>query len=65
MATRYQKESGKASELTGAGPMWPVLEVGEPLEDLVQRGAQEMLRRALEGIAGPSLPYHGPEVTPW
>jgi transposase-like protein len=45
MATRYQKESGKAS---GARTTGPVPEVGEALEDLVRRGAQEMLRRALE-----------------
>jgi len=48
MATRYQKGSGKASELIGAGARWPVPEVGEALEELVRRGAQAMLRRALE-----------------
>src|SRR3989337_1858350 len=48
MATRYQKGSGKANELTAAGATWAVLEVGEALEELVKRGAQEMLRRALE-----------------
>lgn len=48
MATRYQKQSGKASAQTGAGATWAVPEVGEALEELVKRGAQEILRRALE-----------------
>jgi putative transposase len=48
MATRYQKGSSKASEPEGAGAAWSAFEVGEALENLVKRGAQEMLRHALE-----------------
>ena len=48
MGTRYQMGSDKVSEATGVGAIRPVPEVGEALEDLVKRGAQEMLRRALE-----------------
>lgn len=48
MATRYQNRSGKASDPIAAETKWPAAEVGEALEDLVRRGAQEMLRRALE-----------------
>jgi putative transposase len=43
MGTRYQNQREKASGMPG-----PALGVGEALEELVRRGAQEMLRRALE-----------------
>ena len=43
MKTRYQNPSREASKRGGVG-----VEVGEALEDLVRRGAQEMLRRVLE-----------------
>jgi len=48
MRRRYQSGSDKASEATGVGAVRPMPEVGEALEELVKRGAQEMLRRALE-----------------
>ena len=48
MKTPYQNRSGKASEMGGAENAWSPPGVGEALEDLVRRGAQEMLRRALE-----------------
>ena len=48
MKTPYQNRSGKASEVGGAENAWSPPGVGEALEDLVRRGAQEMLRRALE-----------------
>ena len=48
MATRYQNRLGKTNEPTGDALGRAAAEVGETLEELVRRGAQEMLRRALE-----------------
>jgi transposase-like protein len=48
MATRYQNQPGKANAATSEETSQPTPEVGEALEELVRRGAQEMLRRALE-----------------
>jgi transposase-like protein len=39
---------GRANGLTGDAATQPAAEVGETLEEVVRRGAQEMLRRALE-----------------
>lgn len=48
MATRYQNTRRKTTETPGGSARSGVQEVGDALEDLVRRGAQEMLRRALE-----------------
>lgn len=48
MTTRYQDQPGKATEPAGEEARRPAAAVGETLEELVRRGAQEMLRRALE-----------------
>ena len=49
MATGYQKRWGKASEATVEEVRAAVPELRETLEEVVRRGAQEMIRRALEG----------------
>jgi len=46
LATRYQNRSEETQEELGYKVN--IAEVGEALEELVRRGAQEMLRRALE-----------------
>jgi len=48
LATRYQSPSGETKESLGDEVGKATPEVSEALEDLVRRGAQEMLRRALE-----------------
>ncbi len=48
LATRYQNQSGETEKALGDGVWKAAPEVSESLEDLVRRGAQEMLRRALE-----------------
>lgn len=50
MTTRYQKPAGNTNRAADVGEesRRPAPEVRETLEDLVRRGAQEMLRRALE-----------------
>ena len=48
MATRYQNRPEKRHDAADHEVWRSTPEVGEALEDLVRRGAQEMLRRALE-----------------
>ena len=48
MATRYQNRPEKRHDAVDHEVWKSTPEVGEALEDLVRRGAQEMLRRALE-----------------
>lgn len=48
MATRYQNRPEKRHDALDYEMWRSTPEVGEALEDLVRRGAQEMLRRALE-----------------
>src|SRR3990172_2939063 len=48
MATRYQNQPEKTKEVWNQGVSEATVLVGEALEDLVRRGAKEMLRRALE-----------------
>ncbi len=48
MATRYQNRPEKRHDAVDHEVWRSTPEVGEALEDLVRRGAQEMLRRALE-----------------
>jgi putative transposase len=46
--TRYQHEQRSAGENAGEGVWEATAEVGDILEEVVRRGAQEMLQRALE-----------------
>ena len=48
MVTRYQNRPEKTDDALGHEVWRSTPETGEALEDLVRRGAQEMLRRALE-----------------